>query len=80
MSGALKDIEKGRKKEAKGKCPYRVISPSHGLLCFDPWLSEYVKPAEKIIEKWCRQDFRSCPHLLAYQGKLKAGMRKHFML
>ncbi len=80
MSGAVKGVQKRRKKGAKGKCPYRVISSSHGLLCFDPWLAEYVKPSEQVIEKWCRGDFRSCPNLLSYESNMRAGMRKHFML
>jgi hypothetical protein len=62
------------------RCPYRVISLSQGLLCFDPWAREFMKPAEAIHETWCQSDFRSCPHFLHYADNLRAGMRKHFML
>ena len=62
------------------KCPFRLISFSEGLLCFDPWLTEYVKPAKEIIGKWCISNFRSCPNFLTYRRNLRAGMRKHFML
>ncbi len=80
MSGVLKDIEKSSEKTADVKCPFRLISFSEGLLCFDPWLAEYVKQPEQIIDNWCSSNFRSCPNFLTYQRNLRAGMRKHFML
>ncbi len=80
MSGTVKDIDKSQKKGTKGKCPYQLTSFSEGVLCFDPWLAEYVKPSEQVIDKWCRSDFRSCPTYLTYKENLRAGMRKHFIL
>ncbi len=80
MREAVKDIKKNRKKKAIGKCPYQLISFSEGVFCFDPWLADYVKPPEIFIHKWCWSDFRSCPNFLAYQGKLRTGAHKHFML
>ena len=75
MSGAVKHTEKSREKSTQNECPYRLISFSDGVLCFDPWLAEYVKPSGQVIDKWCRSDFRSCPNFLAYERSLRAGMR-----
>ncbi len=80
MSGAEKHTEKSREKSKQNECPYRLISFSDGVLCFDPWLAEYVKPPEQVIDKWCHSDFRACPNFLAYKENLRAGMRKHFIL
>lgn len=73
MNGAVKEAGKAPKIAGKERCPYRVISPSHGLLCFDPWVAEYVKPAQQILETWCKTDFRTCPHFLTYESNTRAG-------
>ena len=75
MTGAVKNTENSREKSTQNECPYRLISFSDGVLCFDPWLAEYVKPSEQVIDKWCRLDFRSCPNLLAYEKDLRARMQ-----
>ena len=66
---------------AEERCPYRLESKAGEILCFDPWLAEYIKPPGQIVEEWCsRRDFRGCPGYLAYRGNTLAGMRRHFML
>ena len=80
MKGLVKETAEGPKKAGEERCPYRVLSPSHGLLCFDPWVSEYMKPAKRILETCCEVDFRACPHFLTYESNTRGGMRRHFML
>jgi hypothetical protein len=62
------------------KCPYKLISTAEGLMCFDPWLAEYLKPSENAIKEWCSGDFGLCPRYLDYEEYLRSGMRKHFIL
>lgn len=80
MKGVVQFAAESPSLAGEEKCPYRVLSPSHGLLCFDPWVSEFVKPATQILETWCNTDFRTCPHFLTYESNTRAGMRRHFML
>ncbi|MBI3128734.1 MAG: hypothetical protein HYZ11_14110 [Candidatus Tectomicrobia bacterium] len=48
-------------------CPYREDSEEEGILCFDPWLDEYAKPPENIIEGWCKGDHLHCPVYTGFQ-------------
>ena len=81
MNEALKIMEMNLKNRANDiECPFRLVSFSEGLLCFDPQLAEYVKPAEKFIDKWCISHFHSCPNFLNYQTGLRSVIHKHFML
>jgi hypothetical protein len=48
VTGAVKHTEKSREKSTQNECPYRLISFSDGVLCFDPWLAEYVKPSGQV--------------------------------
>ncbi len=63
------------------KCPYKLMSKAGEVLCFDPWLAEFIKPPVQVVDEWCtRQAFRACPGYLNYQHNTLAGMRKNFML
>ena len=63
------------------RCPYRMESKAGEIMCFEPWLAEYIKPPSQIVEEWCsRQGFRDCPSYLTYRENTLAGMRRHFML
>lgn len=76
MDGVLLSQEEGRRVEKSGKCPYRVMSPAFGLLCFDPWLAEYVKPSKELLDRYCGMDFGSCPKYLAYEKHMPPGKRR----
>ena len=48
-------------------CPFREDSEEEGILCFDPWLDEYGKPPEDIIQNWCLGDHLRCPIYVTFQ-------------
>ena len=56
------------------KCPFREDHEVEGLLCFDPWLDEYARPPEKVVDMYCSQDFRRCPIFVAYQRTAALGI------
>lgn len=53
--------------ESRTSCPFREDHEVEGLLCFDPWLDEYARPPEHIVENYCNTDFKRCPIFVAYQ-------------
>jgi hypothetical protein len=59
-------------------CPYREVTVSHGLLCYDPWLGQFFKVPKAEEETWCEGDFHPCPKLLSYEDKVHPGIGELF--
>ena len=49
-------------------CPFKVISKSGELTCFDTGTLECVRPHPETARNFCQWDFRQCPYYLT-QGK-----------
>jgi hypothetical protein len=81
MKAATDALQKRQEKfVAENECPYQLTSYAEGLLCFDVHRTEYVKPSEKVMAKWCRSDFLTCPNYLFNEGHSQGGMREPSML
>ncbi len=49
-------------------CPFKVISESRELMCFDTGTLDCIKPHRDTARKFCHSNFRHCPYYLI-QGK-----------
>ncbi|MEK6710669.1 MAG: hypothetical protein AABZ64_08820 [Nitrospinota bacterium] len=58
-------------------CPFRDDSEEEGVLCFDPWLDEYGKPPEHIIEGWCNSNYLECPIYVSFQRTMALRVDSH---
>ncbi len=59
-------------------CPYKVISETGELTCFDTGLVECIRRHPGTVRDFCREDFRECPYYRIHGARARFGGERRY--